>query len=127
MATKKGNPMLAAIMKTAGNQYASIADDGIVAGDVAEFIDTGSFILNALMSGSIHGGAPSNRITGFSAESSTGKCARGTEKIKVYFKTAEERDAFLRTAKMPVRGLAINTTIGVEAGSCTTSATCEEC
>lgn len=73
MATKKGNPMLASIMKTAGNQYASIADDGIVAGDVAEFIDTGSFILNALMSGSIHGGVPSNRLTGFSAESSTGK------------------------------------------------------
>lgn len=69
----KANPMLAALMKTAGNQYASIADDGIVAGDVKEYIDTGSYILNAMISGSIYGGLPSNRATGFSAESSTGK------------------------------------------------------
>ena len=99
MNTKTKNPMLAQIMKLADNDMASIADDGIVAGDVTGFISTGSYALNALLSGSIFKGLPGNRITGFSAESSTGKCARGTEKIKVYFKTSEERDAFLACAR----------------------------
>lgn len=65
--------MLNALIKTSGNKYATIADDGIVAGDVVSFISTGSYALNALVSGSIFGGLPSNRITGFSAESATGK------------------------------------------------------
>lgn len=65
--------MLNALIKTSQNKYATIADDGIVAGDVVSFISTGSYALNALVSGSIFGGLPSNRITGFSAESATGK------------------------------------------------------
>ena len=93
MATK--NPMLASIIKASKSDYATIADDGIVAGDVAGFYDTGSYILNAMISGSIYGGIPSNRSTGISAESSTGKCARGSQKIKVYFKTPEDLYKFL--------------------------------
>ena len=89
------NPMLASLVKASKSQYASIAEDGIVAGDVETFYDTGSYILNALISGSIYGGVPSNRALGFSAESSTGKCARGSQKIKVYFKTQEDLDKFL--------------------------------
>jgi RecA/RadA recombinase len=67
------NPFLNELIKRAGNDFATIADDGIVAGDIVSFISTGSYALNALLSGSIFGGIPSNRITGFSAESSTGK------------------------------------------------------
>jgi len=37
------------------------------------FVDTGSYILNALISGSIYGGLPSNKITALAGESSTGK------------------------------------------------------
>jgi RecA/RadA recombinase len=73
MNAKTKNPMLAQLMKLADNSMASIADDGIVAGDVTGFISTGSYALNALLSGSIFKGLPGNRITGFSAESSTGK------------------------------------------------------
>ena len=36
-------------------------------------IDTGSYALNALISGSIYGGVPNNKITAFAGESSTGK------------------------------------------------------
>jgi hypothetical protein len=38
-----------------GNQYASKVSDGML-GSVNEYIDTGSYILNALISGSIHKG-----------------------------------------------------------------------
>ena len=55
------------------NEYGGIVDDGVEAGDVSSFIDTGSHIFNALLSGSIHGGLPSNKITALAGESATGK------------------------------------------------------
>ena len=61
------------IAKTAGNEYAALVSDGVEAGDVDSFIDTGSYIFNALLSGSIHGGLPSNKITAVAGESATGK------------------------------------------------------
>jgi RecA/RadA recombinase len=61
------------IAKTAGNEYAALVSEGVEAGDVDSFIDTGSYIFNALMSGSIYGGLPSNKITAVAGESATGK------------------------------------------------------
>ena len=60
-------------MKEVGNEYASLVSDGIAAGDVESFIDTGSYIFNALLSGSIYGGIPSNKILALAGESATGK------------------------------------------------------
>ena len=64
---------LKSIIKEVGNEYATIANDGIEAGDVSSYIDTGSYIFNALLSGSIYGGLPSNKITALAGESATGK------------------------------------------------------
>lgn len=61
------------LVKASGNEYASIVNDGIAAGDVDSFIDTGSHIFNALLSGSLYGGLPSNKITAIAGESATGK------------------------------------------------------
>ena len=61
------------MLKVADNTYGSKVSDGVEAGDVESFIDTGSYILNAQLSGSIYGGLPSNKITAFAGESSTGK------------------------------------------------------
>ena len=61
------------IIKTTGNEYAALASDGIEGADVGSFIDTGSHIFNALLSGSIYGGLPSNKITAIAGESATGK------------------------------------------------------
>jgi len=61
------------IAKTAGNEYAALVSDGVEAGDVDSFIDTGSYIFNALLSGSIYGGLASNKITAIAGESATGK------------------------------------------------------
>jgi RecA/RadA recombinase len=61
------------IIKTTGNEYAALVSDGVEAGDVESFIDTGSYVFNALLSGSIYGGLPSNKITALAGESATGK------------------------------------------------------
>lgn len=61
------------LVKATGNEYAGIADGGIVAGEVDGYIDTGSYVLNALVSGSLFGGIPNNKITAFAGESATGK------------------------------------------------------
>ena len=61
------------VIKTTGNEYASLVSDGVEAGDVDTFIDTGSYAFNALLSGSINGGLPANKITAIAGESATGK------------------------------------------------------
>ena len=61
------------IAKEIGNDYASLVSEGVSAGDTAGFIDTGSYIFNALLSGSIYGGIPNNKITAIAGETSTGK------------------------------------------------------
>ena len=61
------------IIKETGNEYASLVSEGVEAGDVDTFINTGSHMFNALLSGSIHGGIPSNKITALAGESATGK------------------------------------------------------
>lgn len=69
------------IVKEIGGDYASLAKD---IDETERYVDTGSYIFNALVSGSIFGGVSANKITAISGASSTGKCARGTEKIIVY-------------------------------------------
>ena len=60
------------IIKTTGNEYAALVSDGVEAGDVENFIDTGSYVFNALLSGSVYGGLPANKITALAGESATG-------------------------------------------------------
>lgn len=64
--------LLKSLIKSSGNEYATIANDGLEA-DVAGFIDTGSYAFNALVSGSLKGGIPNNKILGIAGESATGK------------------------------------------------------
>ena len=61
------------IIKETGNEYATLVSEGVEAGDVHSYIDTGSYALNALLSGSIFGGLPSNKITAIAGEAATGK------------------------------------------------------
>ena len=61
------------LAKAAGNEYGMLVDDGIFGGEVSQYIDTGSYVFNALLSGSIYGGLPANKITAIAGESATGK------------------------------------------------------
>tara|TARA_Y100000592_G_scaffold73350_1_gene114176 strand:+ start:4731 stop:5750 length:1020 start_codon:yes stop_codon:yes gene_type:complete len=67
------NDFLKEIIKDVDNDYATLANEGISGGDVSSFIDTGSYSFNALLSGSIYGGLPANRITAIAGEAATGK------------------------------------------------------
>ncbi len=58
------------IVKEVGGQYASIASE---IDESETFVDTGSYIFNALVSGSIYGGVSGDKITAIAGESSTGK------------------------------------------------------
>ena len=61
------------LAKEAKNDYAKLVSDGLVTGDKQGFIGTGSYILNAQLSGSIYGGIPDNRVTAIAGEQATGK------------------------------------------------------
>ena len=67
------NDFLKNIIKETGNEYATLASEGVAGGDIDSFIDTGSYSFNALLSGSIYGGLPGNRITAIAGEAATGK------------------------------------------------------
>ena len=60
------------IIKESGNEYAGLVSDGMDS-DVTSFVDTGSYSFNALLSGSIYGGMPANKITAIAGEAATGK------------------------------------------------------
>jgi RecA/RadA recombinase len=61
------------IIKDVGNEYATLVSEGVDSADVTNFIDTGSYSFNALLSGSIFGGLPGNKITAIAGEAATGK------------------------------------------------------
>ena len=67
------NDFLKNVIKDVGNEYASLVSDGVEAGDVDSFIDTGSYVFNGLLSGSLYGGLAANKITALAGESATGK------------------------------------------------------
>ena len=58
------------IVKEIGDEYTQIAAD---IDETERFIDTGSYIFNSLVSGSIYGGVSNNKITAIAGETSTGK------------------------------------------------------
>jgi len=51
----------------------TILADGTASAEYSGCIDTGSYALNAVLSGSIYGGVPNNKVTAFAGESATGK------------------------------------------------------
>jgi len=58
------------IVKEIGDDFTQLAAD---IDETERYIDTGSYIFNGLVSGSIYGGVSSNKITAIAGESSTGK------------------------------------------------------
>lgn len=55
------------------DEYTTLADEALGAAEFTGYIDTGCYILNALLSGSIFGGLPNNKVAAIAGESSTGK------------------------------------------------------
>lgn len=70
------------ILKSAKNEYASVVADGVLAGDVTDWFDTGSYAFNAVISGSLFKGIPEGKVTTLAAESATGKTFIALQTVK---------------------------------------------
>ena len=103
------------IVKEIGDEYTKIASD---IDDTENFVDTGSYIFNALVSGSIFGGVSGNKITAIAGESSTGKTFFSLAVVKnfldsnpdgycLYFDT----EAAVNKSLLASRGLDLNRTV----------------
>lgn len=83
--------LIKSILKSTKNPNGSLVSDGIV-GDLCGFIPTGSYILNALLSGSIYGGIPSNKITALAGPSGVGKTFYVLQIIKSFLDQHPENE-----------------------------------
>jgi RecA/RadA recombinase len=61
------------MVKAINDENTSILDDGEGSAEFTGTIDTGAYILNAAMTGSIYGGVPNNKITCYAGEAAVGK------------------------------------------------------
>jgi RecA/RadA recombinase len=75
------------IVKEVGKEYASIASDIV---EDETFVDTGSYILNALVSGSIFGGISGNKFTAFAAPEASGKTFIALSVVRSFLEDNEE-------------------------------------
>ena len=105
------------IVKEIGDDFTQLAKD---IEDEEQYIDTGSYIFNGLVSGSIYGGVSSNKITAIAGESSTGKTFFSLAVVKnfldnnpdgycLYFDT----EAAVNKSLLESRGVDLNRTVVV--------------
>ena len=105
------------IVKEIGDEYTQLASD---IEDTERYVDTGSYIFNGLVSGSIFGGVSSNKITAIAGESSTGKTFFSLAVVKnfldsnpdaycLYFDT----EAAVNKSLLESRGVDLNRTVVV--------------
>ena len=100
------------IVKEIGDDFTKLASD---IDETETYVDTGSYVFNALVSGSIFGGVSGNKITAIAGESSTGKTFFSLAVVKnflnnnpdgycLYFDT----EAAVSKSLLQSRGLDIN-------------------
>jgi RecA/RadA recombinase len=61
------------MVKELNDENTHLLSDGNNSAEFTGWIDTGSFILNALVSGSLYGGVPNNKVVALAGEQATGK------------------------------------------------------
>jgi len=72
------------IVKEIGGEYTQLASN---IDETETYVDTGSYIFNALVSGSIYGGVSGNKITAIAGESGTGKTFFSLAAVKNFLDT----------------------------------------
>jgi len=72
------------IVKEIGGEYTQLASE---IDETETYVDTGSYIFNALVSGSIFGGVSGNKITAIAGETSTGKTFFSLAVVKNFLDT----------------------------------------
>ena len=103
------------LVKEVGDEYTQLASD---IDETETYVDTGSYIFNGLVSGSVFGGVSGNKITAIAGESSTGKTYFSLAVVKnfldanpdgmcVYFDT----EAAVNKSLLASRGVDLDRTI----------------
>jgi RecA/RadA recombinase len=85
--TDFGLSFLKDIIKEVGGDYASLASEIV---ENESYVDTGSYVLNALISGSLFGGISQNKITALAAPESCGKTFIALSVVKNFLNQNEE-------------------------------------
>lgn len=103
------------LLKELGDEYTSLASDGEGSAEFSGTLDTGSYMLNALVSGSLYGGVPNNKITAFAGEQATGKTFFVLSIVKSFLDTNPEgyvvyydTEAAVTKDMMESRGISTN-------------------
>lgn len=116
------NALLRKLAKsTEGVISASIVEDGVSAAEYTGCVDTGSYIMNAALSGSLYGGVPNNKVTGFCGESATGKSMFALAVVRSFLESDPEAsvvyydsEAAVTKAMMTARGIDTRRVLVVE-------------
>ena len=105
------------IVKEIGDDFTQLAAD--IDGE-EQYIDTGSYIFNGLVSGSIFGGVSSNKITAIAGESSTGKTFFSLAVVKNFLESNPDgyclyfdTEAAVNKKLLESRGVDLNRTVVV--------------
>jgi len=105
---------LTRLIKSTNNEFAGLANDKEKF-DTLGYIDTGSYALNALLSGSIYKGTPNNKIIGWAGEESTGKTFFTLACVKHFLDTNKtgivayfDSEAAIDTEMLADRGIDVN-------------------
>ena len=100
------------------DEFTSVVAEEKGAAEISGFLDTGCYMLNAVLSGSIFGGVPNNRITAFAGEEATGKTFFALSVVKNFLETDPEAvvvyydtEASVSAKMMKDRGIDINRVI----------------
>ena len=91
---KSTSGLFDSLLSEVKNEYAGVIADGTSA-DVSGWSDTGSMALNALLSGTIHGGFPDNKVTALAGEPSTGKTWYALQAVKSFLDQNKEGGVFI--------------------------------
>lgn len=78
------------LIAATGNELAQAASNGVLSGDIKGWIDTGVYMLNAQLSGSLFGGCPDNKIVVFAGPEATGKTFFVLSIVKHFLETHPE-------------------------------------
>lgn len=105
------------IVKEIGGEYTQLASQ---IDDTETYVDTGSYIFNALVSGSIFGGVSGNKITAIAGETSTGKTFFSLAVVKNFLESNPDgyclyfdTEAAITKSLLESRGVDINRTVVV--------------
>tara|TARA_Y100000817_G_scaffold215708_1_gene169646 strand:+ start:518 stop:1594 length:1077 start_codon:yes stop_codon:yes gene_type:complete len=80
---------LNSLIKQVDDEYTTVVADRKSSAEFSGTIDTGSYALNALFSGSIFGGVSNNKITALAGESATGKTYFALGLVRRFLETHE--------------------------------------